>query len=122
MLGEILHNIGDHAKALLRMLQEPGLNEEFATRMYEHINLEEKENTEKLILISKDNSNALVRKLLDHSFFIQKMIEDDSIPLDLKIELLDHFMEEHAEWERDFKRDGQSTSWTVGPIWNQGGY
>ena len=127
MLADILHNIADHTDTLLKVLREPGLDQEFVGRMEEHILLEEKENSEKLKELITDDSEPIVKKLLDHSYFIQKVIEDRGIPKELKEELLDHFMEEHQEWQiaDDTSSSGTSsnsdTGWTVGPMWTPGG-
>ena len=98
-LANVLHNIADHTDTLLRFLKEEGLDPEFVSRMEQHIFLEEKENSRQLKTISQHESDPVVQKLIDHSYFIQKMITDKSISRDLKLELLDHFMEEHQEWQ-----------------------
>lgn len=102
MLADILHNIADHTDTLLRVLREAQLDPEFVQRLENHILLEEKENARKLESlspVSPQGSDPLVKKLKDHSYFIQRMIEDRTIPRDLKEELLDHFTEEHQEWQ-----------------------
>lgn len=100
-IDEILHNIADHTETLLRLLNQPGLDEGFRQRMLDHIGLEEAENAKLLEELHSSSPNVLTQKLLDHSFFIKKMISDPSIPLDLKQELLDHFGEEHREWQAE---------------------
>jgi hypothetical protein len=74
----------------------------FLNRMFEHIYFEEQENTTELQQLPEAQSNPLVKKLLDHSYFLQKMLKDTSIPVDIKQELLDHFMEEHVEWQAQY--------------------
>lgn len=146
-LANVLHNIADHTDTLFRFLNEEGLDPEFVRRMEEHILKEEKENSHRLNQLVNEDSDPVVSKLLDHSYFIQKMISDKSISKDLKIELLDHFMEEHQEWQvgegaphkpgAGFKEgsvsvgkfnqieslegnEPQISGWTVGPMWGQG--
>lgn len=143
-LANVLHNIADHTDTLLRFLKEDGLDPEFVKRMENHIYLEEKENSVALKQLSDHSDEPILQKLLDHSYFIQKMIKDQSIARDLRIELLDHFMEEHQEWQTEHKADfgfteakaqvqksedvksdgahheGFSKGWTVGPMWGQG--
>ena len=130
MLADILHNIADHTDTLLKVLKEQSLDQEFVGRMEQHILLEEKENSEKLVKILEETDDPIVKKLLDHSYFIQKVIEDKGIPRELKEELLDHFMEEHEEWqitEDTTNKVSNSTTqksgseWTVGPMWTPGG-
>ncbi|HMP51772.1 MAG TPA: hypothetical protein PKD05_09470 [Candidatus Melainabacteria bacterium] len=148
-LANVLHNIADHTDTLLRFLKEEGLDPEFVTRMEQHIFLEEKENSRQLKTIAQHESDPVVQKLIDHSYFIQKMITDKSISRELKLELLDHFMEEHQEWQvgSDPYHDGkpfvesqvskgtmtesgqpqsgnlksiENSGWTVGPMWGEG--
>ncbi len=97
-LGEILHNIADHTETILHVLNEPNLAADVVQRMNDHILLEEKENSAKLEEIHRSNPTTLTQKLLDHSFFIQKMLSGPTMSLALKKELLDHFAEEHLEW------------------------
>jgi hypothetical protein len=160
VLADILHNIADHTDTLLRVLREPELDSEFVSRLEQHILLEEMENAKRLQSLESESQDPLVKKLVDHNYFIQKLITDSSIPKDLKEELLDHFMEEHQEWQMEnpgmhvhdnsttiaessntshnsdtHNSDTQNTnthntntqseetsiSWTVGPMWQQGG-
>ncbi len=139
-LANVLHNIADHTDTLLRFLKEEGLDPEFVKRMENHIFLEEKENSVALKQLSVDSDDPILQKLIDHSYFIQKMIKDPTIARDLRIELLDHFMEEHQEWqvehkanfgfteaqaqkqktEESAKNEAHDKGWTVGPMWGQG--
>jgi len=80
------------------VLNDPGVPEDVSQRMFAHILLEEKENTEKLEEIHGAGPTLLTQKLLDHSFFIQRMLQEQAMSIELKRELLDHFMEEHVEW------------------------
>lgn len=97
-LSEILHNIADHTETILHVINDPGVPGDVSQRMFAHILLEEKENTAKLEEIHGAGPTLLTQKLLDHSFFIQRMLQEQAMSVDLKRELLDHFMEEHAEW------------------------
>lgn len=97
-LAEILHNIADHTETILHILNDPGVPLDVSQRMFSHILLEEKENTSKLELVRGEGPTLLTQKMLDHSFFIQRMLQEQAMSTDLKKELLDHFMEEHQEW------------------------
>ncbi|PZM81490.1 MAG: hypothetical protein DKT66_19990 [Candidatus Melainabacteria bacterium] len=83
------------------MLNDPGVPGDVSQRMFAHILLEEKENTTKLEEIHGAGPTLLTQKLLDHSFFIQRMLQEQAMSIDLKRELLDHFMEEHLEWRAE---------------------
>jgi hypothetical protein len=100
-LAEILHNIADHTETILHVLNDPGVPGDVSQRMFSHILLEEKENTTKLEEIHGAGPTLLTQKLLDHSFFIQRMLQEHAMSIDLKRELLDHFMEEHVEWRAE---------------------
>ena len=100
-LAEILHNIADHTETILHVLNDPGVPGDVSQRMFSHILLEEKENTAKLEEIHGSGPTLLTQKLLDHSFFIQRMLQEQAMSIDLKRELLDHFMEEHIEWRAE---------------------
>lgn len=100
-LAEILHNIADHTETILHVLNDPGVPGDVSQRMFAHILLEEKENTAKLEEIHGAGPTLLTQKLLDHSFFIQRMLQEQAMSIDLKRELLDHFMEEHIEWRTE---------------------
>ncbi len=100
-LPEVLHNISDHTQTLFRVLGEPGLGEDFTSRLSEHMYLEEQENSQKLEELNGTNPSPLTRKLLDHSILLQKMMSDTTIPVDLKQEVLHHFMEEHQQWQAE---------------------
>lgn len=100
-LAEILHNIADHTETILHVLNDPGVPGDVSQRMFAHILLEEKENTTKLEEIHGAGPTLLTQKLLDHSFFIQRMLQEQAMSIDLKRELLDHFMEEHLEWRAE---------------------
>lgn len=97
-LAEILHNIADHTETILHILNDPGVPLDVSQRMFSHILLEEKENTTKLEAVRGEGPTLLTQKMLDHSFFIQRMLQEQAMSTDLKKELLDHFMEEHQEW------------------------
>ncbi|MCA9801521.1 MAG: hypothetical protein KC777_06020 [Cyanobacteria bacterium HKST-UBA02] len=141
-LNEILHNIADHTETLHRIIGDQNLETELKRRLVEHIILEEKDNSERLRRLHSGNPRPITQKLLDHSYFLQKMVSSDSMTVELKAELLHHFMEEHQEWQRDLQVDyhapgpgpatvlaagsdspknESTTSWTVGPMWGQGG-
>ncbi len=132
-LPEILHNIADHTETFLRLMSEQGLSPDIVNRMIDHISLEEQENSAALEQLHSNDPTPLTRKLLDHSFFLQKIMKDGSIPVDLKQELLGHFMEEHQTWQAELqvgvsptpdsgvKTEPELRSWTVGPMWQQGG-
>ena len=123
-LAEILHNIADHTETILHVLNDPGVPGDVSQRMFAHILLEEKENTTKLEEIHGAGPTLLTQKLLDHSFFIQRMLQEQAMSVDLKRELLDHFMEEHVEWRTELLgpdapphtggRPGQCRSGTAG--------
>ena len=100
-LSEILHNVADHTETFFRFLGETDVSEELKTRLIDHIVLEESENTTKLQQLHQASPTALTQKLLDHSFILQKIMGDATMPLDLKQELLHHFMEEHLEWQKE---------------------
>ncbi|MCC7530666.1 MAG: hypothetical protein IT342_19235 [Candidatus Melainabacteria bacterium] len=100
-LAEILHNIADHTETILNVINDPGVPADVSQRLFSHIVLEEKENTAKLEEIHGAGPTLLTQKLLDHSFFIQRMLQEQSMNIDLKRELLDHFMEEHIEWRAE---------------------
>lgn len=98
-IAEILHNIADHTETFYRFLSEPGVADDIRGRLIDHIILEEKENSIALQELHNVNPTALTQKMLDHSFVLQRVMNDVTMPLDLKQELLHHFMEEHAEWQ-----------------------
>jgi hypothetical protein len=98
-LAEILHNIADHTETFYRFLSEPGVTPEIKARLIDHIVLEETENTARLSQLHGTSPTPLTQKMLDHSFILQKVMGDATMPQDLKQELLHHFMEEHAEWQ-----------------------
>jgi hypothetical protein len=98
-IAEILHNIADHTETFYRFLSEPGVADDIRGRLIDHIVLEEKENTIALQELHNTAPTALTQKMLDHSFVLQRVMNDVTMPLDLKQELLHHFMEEHAEWQ-----------------------
>ncbi len=98
-LAEILHNIADHTETFYRFLSEPGVAPEIKSRLIDHIVLEEQENTARLSQLHGQAPTPLTQKMLDHSFILQKVMSDLTMPQDLKQELLHHFMEEHAEWQ-----------------------
>lgn len=100
-LPEILHNIAEHTETLHQILSEEGITSEVKERMVEHIILEEKENSERLTQLHGREPSVLTQKLLDHSFFLQKMVNDQSMSHALKLELLHHFIEEHQEWQQE---------------------
>jgi len=100
-LAEILHNIADHTETILHVINDPNVPGDVSQRMFSHILLEEKENTAKLEEIHGSSPTLLTQKLLDHSFFIQRMLQEQAMSIDLKRELLDHFMEEHLEWRTE---------------------
>ncbi|MBX9668489.1 MAG: hypothetical protein K2X93_12765 [Candidatus Obscuribacterales bacterium] len=100
-VAEILHNIADHTETFHRFLSETGLNSELKSRLIDHIILEERENTAKLHQLHGTNPSALTQKLLDHSYILQKIMGEGTMPTDLKQELLHHFIEEHEEWQKD---------------------
>lgn len=132
-LAEILHNIADHTETFLRLMSEQGLSPDLVNRMIDHIALEEQENSAALHELHGTNPSPLTQKLLDHSFFLQKIMQDQTIPADLKQELLGHFTEEHQTWQAELqtgfnsapesggKTEPESRAWTVGPMWRQGG-
>jgi hypothetical protein len=125
-----VHNIADHARTILHMLNQP-VAPDVNQRLEDHMLLEEKENTARLVEIGAESPSAIVQKALDHSFFIQRMLQrDESMTAELKKELLDHFIEEHEIWslELSSSQPTQSSSsqtitrnWTVGPLWPKGG-
>jgi hypothetical protein len=98
-LAEILHNIADHTETFHRFLSEPGIADDIRGRLIDHIVLEEKENTTRLQELHSAAPTALTQKMLDHSFILQRVMSDLTMPLDLKQELLHHFIEEHQEWQ-----------------------
>jgi hypothetical protein len=100
-LAEILHNIADHTETILNVINDPNIPGDVSQRLFSHILLEEKENTAKLEEIHGAGPTLLTQKLLDHSFFIQRMLQEQAMSIDLKRELLDHFMEEHLEWRAE---------------------
>ncbi len=100
-VAEILHNIADHTETFHRFLSETGLNSDLKLRLIDHIILEERENTAKLHHLHGTSPSALTQKLLDHSYILQKIMGEGTMPLDLKQELLHHFIEEHQEWQKD---------------------
>jgi hypothetical protein len=100
-LAEILHNIADHTETILKVINDPGVPGDVSQRLFAHIILEEEENTAKLEEIHGADPTLLTQKLIDHSFFIQRMLQEQSMNIDLKRELLDHFMEEHMEWRAE---------------------
>jgi hypothetical protein len=132
-LPEILHNIADHTETFLRLMSERGLSPDLVDRMIDHISLEERENSAELQALHSSSPTPLTQKLLDHSFFLQKIMKDESIPVDLKQELLGHFIEEHQTWQAELQTEvnsvpqtqvesaPESRTWTVGPMWQQGG-
>lgn len=132
-LPDILHNIADHTLTLWQLLNEQSITPDFVERLSRHILLEEQENTARLETIQQEDNSILVQKLLDHSYFIQQLVQQPAISAELRRELLDHFMEEHQEWAAQFSpqsafpqsatpQNAQETrEWTVGPLWPQGG-
>lgn len=100
-VAEILHNIADHTETFHRFLSETGLNSDLKSRLIDHIILEERENTAKLHQLHGTHPSALTQKLLDHSYILQRIMGEATMPLDLKQELLHHFIEEHQEWQKD---------------------
>lgn len=98
---EILHNMADHAETFHRFLGEGNLSGDLKERLIDHIILEEQENSNKLHEIHNAGATALTQKMLDHSYFLQKIMRDPGMPQDLKQELLHHFMEEHIEWHKE---------------------
>lgn len=135
-LPDILHNIADHTQTLFRLLAEESTAPEVVERLKQHMLLEEQENTARLQELHSTQPQLLTQKLLDHSFFIQKMMKEEAMSLELKRELLDHFMEEHVEWAaelappahqgypsspKEVTTESKGSQWTVGPLWPQGG-
>lgn len=121
-LAEILHNIADHTQTLLHLIDDPSVPAEFTARLKQHMLLEEKENTAKLEALQSSSPHPLTRKLLDHSFFIQTIMQESAVSVALQRELLDHFMEEHQEWTAELSpASNNDGKWTVGPMWPQGG-
>ena len=99
-LSEILHNVADHTETFFRFLGETNIADDLRNRLIDHIILEESENTDKLQQLHDGNPTAITQKLLDHSYILQRIMRDGTMPLDLKQELLHHFMEEHTEWQQ----------------------
>lgn len=120
-LAEILHNLNDHAQVMFRLLHETTICPETLSRLYEHILLEESENESELARLNEKSPSALLQKALDHSFLIQRMIKEEAMPLDIKEELLDHFIEEQVSWMAEISGSNVSRQWTVGPMRPQGG-
>lgn len=120
-LAEILHNVADHTDTLLKLINEPTLAADISERLRRHILLEEQENTERLQQLHALKPTIISQKLLDHSFLLQRMLEEDGMSLELKRELLDHFMEEHQAWAAELPPEQAERQWTVGPLWPQGG-
>lgn len=121
-LADVLHNIADHTQTLWQLLATPSVPADIARRLKQHMTLEEQENTAKLQAMQAVSPSLMIQKLLDHSFLIQRLMqEEESMPLDLRKELLDHFMEEHLEWTAEISPTGGTRNWTVGPLWPQGG-
>ncbi|MEW6280664.1 MAG: hypothetical protein AB1758_18710 [Candidatus Eremiobacterota bacterium] len=110
-LSDILHNMHEHTETYRRLLTEPSIDPAFRQRLEAHIVLEEQENSQRLEAMER---TGLTKKMLDHSFFLQRMIEQPAMAASLKAELLHHFAEEHAAWQEDLKRNA---GWTVGPMW-----
>jgi hypothetical protein len=121
-LAQLLDNIADHNATLLRLLTEPGVPADLAERLKQHILIEERENSVKLAGLLQQKPNAVTQKLLDHSFFLQRLIEEDSIAVDFQKELLHHFMEEHSEWLSAMTDNQERPTWTVGPLWPKGAW
>lgn len=116
-LADILHNIADHAQALLLLLNDQSVTPEFINRINDHIFFEEQENTSKLQELQNGQPTAIIQKLLDHSYLIQQMTRQPSMSVGLKRELLDHFTEEHQAWMAEVASNSDSRQWTVGPLW-----
>lgn len=119
-LANILHNIADHTQTLWYLLNDQSIAPDIAGRLKQHILLEEKENSSRLQAMIDSDRSPLTQKLLDHSYFIQRIIEDDTMPFELRKELLDHFNEEHQEWKIELVSNSDNRKWTVGPLWPQG--
>jgi len=126
-LNLILHNIADHTETLLDVLDDPAIDAEFKSRMLEHILYEEEQNTAELKAIENPQDEHAYRIAVDHSYFLQKMIRDHSIPMHVKKSLLDHFAEEHREMAQKSPSQTSGLSqastgsssgnqWTVGPM------
>ncbi|MBZ0188450.1 MAG: hypothetical protein K8F91_19535 [Candidatus Obscuribacterales bacterium] len=141
-LVEILHNIAEHTETLHKIIGDAAISSELKQRLVDHIILEEKENSARLTRLHAAQPAPIIQKLIDHSYFLQKMVNEDAMITDLKIELLHHFMEEHLVWQKDLElnfhagttaidssskapakveNETPSTPWTVGPMWGQGG-
>lgn len=117
-LADILHNIADHTQTLLHLLNDESVAPDITERLKRHMLLEEHENTS---LLQNLEPSSITQKLLDHSFFIQRMMQEEAMSKELKLELLDHFMEEHQDWMTEISADSSTRRWTVGPMWPQGG-
>jgi hypothetical protein len=121
-LPQLLHNIDDHARTLLQLLDEPSTPEDLVTRLKHHILMEEEETAAALTDMGGDNPSILIRKAIDHSFFLRRMIEEDAAMSQALIrELLDHFIEEHEIWATELSSEKTGRQWTVGPLWPKGG-
>lgn len=121
-LSEILDNIADHTETLFQLIDDGTIAPDVASRLKQHMLLEEKETTAALQERLAGNPSPMIQKLLDHSFFIQRMMqEEEAMSVQLKRELLHHFMEEHRIWMAELSAGSDSRRWTVGPLWRQGG-
>ena len=120
-LADILHNVTDHTQTLLRLLNGEAVTPDFINKLNQHILLEEQENTSKLQAMQSLKPSAITQKLLDHSYLIQQMMQEEAMPKELKQELLDHFMEEQNAWMTEVSSISNNRQWTVGPLWPQGG-
>jgi hypothetical protein len=122
-LAQVVHNMMDHARTMLHLLNQP-IAPDIAMRLEDHLLLEYKENTTRLEEIQTESPSLIAKKALDHSYFIQRMLErEQSMTPELKKELLDHFIEEHEIWSVEIAASQPNTSsnWTVGPMWPKGG-
>ena len=119
--ADILHNIADHTATLLKLSDEQSLAPDIVARLNQHMLLEEQENTTKLQEMQALEPSPITQKLLDHSFLIQRMMQGEAMSLELRRDLLDHFMEEHKEWMAEISANSNARQWTVGPLWPQGG-
>lgn len=123
-LVQVLHNMADHARTLLDIFGQQPLPADFSQRLTQHILLEEEENAALLLEIHNASPSRITQKALDHSYFMQALIQDENaIPITVKRELLDHFVEEHEIWqiEMDEPAEPYARGWTVGPLWPKGG-
>ena len=121
-LAQILHNIEDHARTLLHLLNEPSTPADITERLKQHMLLEEQENTTRLQELQNSEPATIIQKALDHSYLIQQMMQqDEALSAELERELLDHFIEEHEIWSNEISSSANTRQWTVGPLWPKGG-